>query len=186
MKDIDQSLIRGLLTGDEADYEAVLDMLYTPVYHYLLRLCRNSELAADTTQETFIAVWESVTTFKGKSKFTTWVFAIAYRQYLKMREKTPAETVSMDEQFEPADKKDEYRIVDENERLRSVLNDLPVIYRETVHLVYIQGFTFREAAEILQIPVGTLKSRINSALKMMRGQLNESEAVGDEAGILQI
>ena len=72
---------------------AVAEQLLGPVYRFLLRLCSEAGTAEDLTQETFLAVWKGIGAFGGRSKFTTWVFGIAYRQYLRHRDRRSVETV---------------------------------------------------------------------------------------------
>jgi len=171
--DIDLSTVKALVRGEESAYAAVIDRLYRPVYQFAFRLCEDSAAAEDITQETFLAVWKRVASFEGKSRFTTWVFGIAYHEFLRARDRA-APTAPLDEQacLEP---REGTRAADDRIRVRDAVDALPDLYRQVVFLVYIQGLTYREAASVLDVPVGTLKSRMNYALNLLRDELTEEE-----------
>ena len=151
----------------------MIRVLSGPVYSFALRLCGNREAAEDITQETFLAVWRNIRTFKAKSRFSTWVFGIAYRQCLMHRRQSPMETVELNEDWpEPSDSME---TVLEAALLWEAVRNLPETYRDAVLLVNYQGLTYREAAGVVDVPIGTLKSRMNYAFKLLREQLAEGE-----------
>jgi len=174
MADIDRSTVKALARGEESAYTTVVDKLYRPVYHFALRLCHDSALAEDITQETFLAVWKRVASFEGKSRFSTWVFGIAYREFLRAREKQVVQTVPLDEQSF-YDSREQTQSADDQISVREALEALPDLYRQVVFMVYIRGLTYREAAYVLDVPVGTLKSRMNHAFNILRDELAEEE-----------
>lgn len=185
MTDIDKRTVAGLIRGDDDAYVAVLDVLKRPVYRFALRLCRDSATAEDITQQTFLAVWQGIGSFRWRSKFSTWVFGIAYRQYLLLRRQgeRAVETVPLEEWHGRSDTLDPSSLAAESaerDRIRRAVHALPDPYREVVCLVYLEGLTCREAAEVLRAPIGTIKSRINGALRILRERLGESEGLGNE------
>jgi len=184
MTDIDKRTVAGLIRGDDDAYVAVLGALKRPVYRFALRLCRDSATAEDITQQTFLSVWQSIGSFRWRSKFSTWVFGIAYRQYLLLRrqDERAVETVPLEEWHGQSGSSDPLSLAAENaerDRIRRAVYALPDPYREVVCLVYLEGFTCREAAEVLGEPIGTIKSRINGALRILRERLGESEVTAD-------
>lgn len=180
MADIDRSTVKALVKGEEAAYAQVIDRLYQPVYRFACRLCHNSAAAEDITQETFLAVWRGVGSFRGKSRFSTWVFGIAYRQYLRVRDKRAVETAPIEENHQRMSSDDlceRMQLADLQVRVRKALESLPDIYRHVVFLVYVQGFTYSETACVLDVPVGTVKSRMNYAFNIPRGELGGEEVL---------
>lgn len=175
MVHIDEKTVKALVKGDESAYRAVVVALYRPIRRFALNLCCNEELADDITQETFLAVWRGISTFKGKSRFTSWVFGIAYRQHLQTRDKGQIATVSLDEcrDLEAADDSSMLESCIRHGSITSLVDKLPPIYWEVVFLVHMQGFTHKEAAGILSIPIGTVKSRMNSAYNLLRSSVSE-------------
>lgn len=177
MPEIDRSVIQALRRGEEQAYALVIDELHVPVYRFLLRLSGDSGIAEDLTQETFIAVWQGVGSFKGRSRFKTWVFGIAYRQFLRWRERRTVETVESDPS-DLSDSSDLSEMVQESEEracVRGAVYGLPDIYREVVCLVHFDGLSYRECAGVLGIPTGTVKSRMNVAFKLLCKALEEQD-----------
>lgn len=184
MPSIDRSTIEALRRGEERAYAAVIQELDVPVYRFLLRLSGDSGAAEDLTQETFLAVWQGIDRFMERSKFATWVFGIAYRQFLRHRDKRMPETTN--QEWEPcdvsdmSDPSDTAVRADEREQIRQAVYSLPHPYREVVILVHLDGLSYGETAEVLEIPVGTVKSRMNGAFRLLREKLRGIEVQGDE------
>ena len=178
MTDIDRSVIEALRRGEDRAYAAVIDALHGPVYRFLLRLCRDSGLAEDMTQETFLAVWQGIGSYQGRSKFKTWVFGIAYHQHLRQRDKRTVETVELNESdlsdlSDPSDLSVAVAEAEEHALIRRAVYALPNPYREVVCLIHLDGLTYRDVAEVLGVPIGTVKSRMNGAFKLLREKLGE-------------
>lgn len=150
--DIDKPTIEALKRGDDRAYKLVLESLSGPVYSFLLRLCRNRSTAENLTQETFLALWRGVGTFKGRSSFKTWVFGIAYHQYLRWQDKRKVETVPINEDCSGGLAPDPSNAVQESEdmrRVRKAVYSLPETYREVVCLVHLEGFSYHETSRVL-------------------------------------
>jgi len=183
MADVDTWAIEGLRRGEHQAYALVIEALHAPIHRFLFRLSGDVGVAEDLAQETFLAVWRGIDSFQGKSRFKTWVFGIAYRQFLRWRDRRTPQTASLD------DSRDEdgapapvNQVIEQEEqrRVRAAVYSLPHPYREVVCLVHLDGLSYREAAEVLAVPVGTVKSRMNGAFKILRGKLGECEVQGNE------
>jgi RNA polymerase sigma-70 factor (ECF subfamily) len=181
MADIERATIEGLRRGEEQAYRAVVERLLGPVHRFLLRLCHDPGAAEDLAQETFVAVWQGLGSFQGRSRFTTWVFGIAYRQYLRHRDRRGVETVPLEAEDHAASADPATLLVEAEarHRLSQAIADLPDPYREALCLVHLEGFSYREAAQVLAVPIGTVKSRMNAAFTLLRERLGESEVDGD-------
>ncbi|MCX6376796.1 MAG: RNA polymerase sigma factor [Armatimonadetes bacterium] len=182
MQGIDRSLVERLRRGDAVAYELVIDELRAPVYRFLLRLCGDTGNAEDLTQETFLAIWRGIGAYQGRSQFKTWVFGIAYRQHLRQRDKRTVETVELIES-DLSDMSDVSTVVAEAEEhalIRRAVYGLPNPYRDVVCLIHLDGLTYRDVAEVLGVPIGTVKSRMNGAFKLLREKLGECEVEGDD------
>jgi len=185
MTDVSRRTIAGLLEGDDDAYVAAIRALQGPLYRFALRLCRDQSTAEDITQHTFLAMWQSIASFRWESKFTTWVFGIAYRQYLTLRRRDEhsVDTVPLEEWHQRDDVPDPSTALEKAEQrdcMRRAVYALPDPYRETICLVHLGGLTCREAAGALGIPLGTVKSRINGAFKLLRERLVGSEGLAHE------
>lgn len=189
MIEIDRTVVDALRRGDERAYRVVVDSMLGPVHGFLSRLCGDSDTAADLAQETFIAVWRSIDSFRGRSSFRTWVFGIAYHQFLRYRDRRGVETTQL-EDIEQQCSSGPQAIVEEAEagsRVREAVDALPDLYREVVCLTHLEGLTYREAGEVLGISIGTVKSRMNAAFRMLRetlgGVVEDESTVREPEGI---
>lgn len=183
MVEIDLATVAALRSGDGRAYADVVNTLNGPVYRFLLRLTRDATAAEDLTQETFVALWEGLESYRGKSQFTTWVFGIAYRQHLRWRDKRLVATVPLEEHWDEAVLPGPSAAVeeaDEQRRIRKAVYSLPDPYRESVALLYMEGLSYREAARVLEVPVGTVKSRMHGALTILRNKLQGCEEDDNE------
>jgi len=183
MAHIDQTIVQSLMAGEHRAYEAVVDMLYESVYRFAYRLCGDSATAADITQETFLAIWENVGSFKGQSRFKTWVFGIAYRQFLRVCEKQKAESRVLDRLRDPGSSGSQafpWRM-DKSLWIRDAVDGLPDVYRHVVLLVHVHELSYREASQVLGVPLGTVKSRMNTAYIMLRSRLEDADELASSA-----
>lgn len=186
MNPSDPQLLRRLKAKEREAFEEVVERLYQPVYRQLWHLCGAAEVAADLTQETFVQVWKSLPTFAGRSSLRTWISVIAVRVWRRWRQGSgQGETVPLEEVAEtlpdpglsPAAALDLYC---EQEAVRGALIALPAIYREALVLFYLQWLKYHEIAQALDIPLGTVKSRLHGGLLRMRAAL---ERAPDAEGI---
>ena len=183
MPGVDRAMIEALRRGEDRAFTAVVDLLLGPVYRFLLRLSGSPGVAEDLTQETFLAVWQSIGSFRGKSQFRTWVFGIAHHQFLRYRDKPKLDTVQFDEarhESETVNPNAHLLEADEQQRVREAIYALPDLCREAFCLVHLEGMRYRDAAAILGVPIGTVKSRMNVAFRLLREELGGSEEEGND------
>jgi RNA polymerase sigma-70 factor (ECF subfamily) len=156
---------------------------YQAVYRFLLHLTRDIPRAEDLTQETFVAAWEGIATFQGRSTLATWLHRIAYTKFIdSQRSKRRAATLY--ERVEsmasaPVDPLETAMAVDEAQRLYRALDELDSADRTRLVLHYLQGLSYREMASVLEEPSGTVKWRTREALKCLRRLL--ADEVSDHA-----
>ncbi len=167
---------------------AELYELYAPrLKGYALRLTGNNAEAEDLVQETLLAAWQARESYKGKVKIISWLLGIASRRWRDRCRHKSVPTVSMTQQ----DGECEYPVSNSLENslemntvrqltLADALATLELPFREALLLIHSQGLTYKEASEILEEPVGTVKWRVFEALKKVRQALTESEEEFDE------
>ena len=149
--------------------------LVAEFYPSVYRFCAHRvgpELAQDAAQETFITAQSSLTRFQQRSSFLTWLLGIAHNHCRNMARKRKLE-ISFDSVWKPTGQADERGIID-RQALRSALASLTKEHRESVVMHEVEGLTYDEIAVILEIPVGTVKSRLNAAFSKMRERLSEA------------
>ncbi|PWU14668.1 MAG: hypothetical protein C5B50_16830 [Verrucomicrobia bacterium] len=166
--------------GDHAAASNLLREFYGPIFAYLRRLSGNDTDAADLVQTTFIKVWNSLGQFRGLSSVSTWMHRIAYHTYLDwLRQDHHATQQSEswwenlpEESFGPLERTAQS---DSARHLYAEVERLEEELRQAVHLHYYQGLSLSETAEVLQIPVSTLKYRLRNALDQLRSRLEKGE-----------
>lgn len=178
------TLVRQAAEGDQAAFEALVRQFQKPVYNLALRMAGNEDDAFDLAQEAFLRAWRGLKFFKGESSFSTWLYRLTSNVCIDfLRQKKRSKTVSLsflddeDGQHEldrpdPAPGPEDRAIrADDHERMERALNTLEPEYREVLTLCAIDGLSYIEIAEILEIPTGTVKSRISRAREKMRRKL---------------
>jgi len=181
-----------LRRGDAAAYEKLVAEFSGDVYALLFRLTSDGEEARDLTQETFLRAFQNINRFRGDASLKTWVYRIAINQarnrWRWWRRRKRDVTVSLDAtddqrdrslaEMLPSDKSlspEEETLAKEREaQLRGALLGLRSSYREAVILRDVEGFSYEEIAETLQISIGTVKSRISRGRLELRRQLEGS------------
>ena len=174
-------LIEKARMGSESDFEALILSCQGKAYSMAYRYFNNPEDAMDALQESFLKIYRSLGTFKGESSFQTWVYRIEANTCCDMLRKKKARITT--ESLVKMDGEDEYtlEIMDASmgpeERaihqemtgyILHCLEKLPLEQKEIIVLRDIQGFSYEDIAEILNINPGTVKSRISRARMKLR------------------
>ena len=187
----EELLLRFRSAGDERAFESLVHRYEQELFSYLRRYLGSAEMAEDVFQATFLQVYLKKEGFEEGRRFRPWLYTIATNQAIDaQRRNRRHRMVSLDqrtggdddvgalvEMLAGRDQTADDRMAGEEakEWVRGAVNDLPDTLKSALVLVYHQGMKYREAADILGIPVGTVKSRLHSALL----KLNESwEAAG--------
>lgn len=151
-----------------------LSAVYPRLWRFCLVLCNNRERADDLAQQTCARALSSASKFKPGTHLDRWLFTIARRLWLNeiraAKVRQGAGVVSVDD----VDLSDKKPAVETNILAREVfhlIERLPDAQRLTVLLVYVEGYTYREAAEELECPIGTVMSRLAAARKALAGQM---------------
>jgi RNA polymerase sigma-70 factor (ECF subfamily) len=168
----------------KADEEAACELLrthYEDVYSYLRRLCGNQADAEDLTQQTFLKVWSTLDGFKGRSKFSTWLYRIAYNTHIDWQRKNPRDVRPGADQWwhECTDSNpgpsQELAQLQLSQRLYEAVDRLDDDKKHTVHLHYYQGLSLRETAKVLGIATSTVKYRLREVLRILRVKIGVEE-----------
>jgi len=167
------AIVQQVLGGDTNAFEALMMEYEKKIYNVALRMLGNSEDAADMTQEAFIKAYNSLASFRGDSKFSVWLTRIVSNlclDFLRSRSRRPTVSLSMEDddgddvQLDIADSSQSPEQLLERsltrDSVRRGLKSLPDDYREILLLREIQGLSYDEIAAVLDIEVGTVKSRI--------------------------
>ncbi len=181
----DESLLMAYRdTGDRASLEALIRRYQTELYSFLRRYLGDDGLAEDAFQLTFLQVHRKAALFDSSRRFRPWLYGVATNQAidLKRREKrrkhksldAPSLTSDLRESTHAGTLPDHRGQGDDpliaqeqTEQIRAALDELGEPGRSAIELVYLQGMQYRDAAEVLDVPVGTVKSRVHTAVRKL-------------------
>ena len=169
----DTALVHKILNGDRAAGERFVTANYPRIFRLLRCLTGSAETAQDLTQQTFARAWQALPGFQGKADLATWLHKIAYHEYTGWL-RSRRDHAPLDEAAGIADLR-EARGLD-SILVSRALSQLPDDQRETFALYYMQEFSVAEIGEMLDLPAGTVKSRLFTARRRMRQLLQAAEA----------
>ncbi len=177
-------LVALALGGDEAAFNQLVSLHYDKVYGQALRMTKSEEDAKDVTQLTWIKVWKKLSTFKGESAFTSWVYRIttftaldlirkrnssreaaSEPEYLEIAANSEASPIASPEQVRNLERKELKTRIDD------ALSKLPEKLRTALQLREIEGLSYEEIAQKLQCKTGTVMSRLFNARKTIQKHL---------------
>jgi len=146
------------------------------VYRYAYRLTGSVPDAEDLTQQVFLTVQEKLGQLRREESARSWLFAILRNYFLKSCQKKrpiPAENLGLNVDTIPAETPEETFV--DQERLQQALNELPKKYRLVLVMFYYEGCSYREMADRLDVPIGTVMSRLARAKGHLRSKLFRPE-----------
>ncbi len=182
----ERALIERCKRGDIGAFNDLVRRYEKQVYNFAYRLTGNYDDANDVAQDAFLRVFNAIGTFRGDSSFSTWLFRITTNVFLDERKKAKAHPqTSLDEYLELGESSVARQIEDpspspeavleESERaqiLRQAVGGLPEYQRAMVTLYHTQQKSYEEIAEIMDLPIGTVKSRLNRARLALKEKLS--------------
>lgn len=167
----DELLVR-TARGDRDAFSALYDSLSALVFGMAVKTTKSRALAEEVTQETFLQVWRQADRFDpSRGSARSWVATIAHRRSVDIVRRAQAATDREDKvpaERPVADVAESIIAGDERVRVRSALDVLTDLQREAIELAYFDGLTYREVAERLDAPLGTVKTRMRDGLARMR------------------
>lgn len=175
----DDQLIEQTLEGNRDAFGELVTKYQVRLYNTMIQIVGSTEDAYDVTQDAFMQAYLRLDTFRRSSKFYTWLYRIAFNVAIGMRRKyrthRMAESIQQDMNDRLIDRErrpDENLISQENIKVvRQVVDNLEQEFRDVVVLRELEEFSYEEIAEILDIPIGTVRSRLHRARMVMREQL---------------
>ena len=173
----DYQLTRRTLEGENAAFGVLYDRHSTRVYALLCRLTGNPTEAEDLTQEAFLAAYHALASWRKEGQFGTWLCGIAFRLYAKLRRsEVGRETLPLDEECDLVAPDSDPLLActrrESQEAIEAAIAALPPMCREVFVLVKVEGLSYREAAEWLSVPLGTVQSRLWRAVRLLQVALS--------------
>lgn len=157
--------------------ERLVDQHYASLYRYAYRLTGTASDAEDLTQEAFCKAQSKQDQLRDPARAKAWLFSILRNAYLhRLRQERQQRLVSLDELAElPEALPDSWPEID-TARLQEALNELPEVFRTPVIMFYFEEFSYRDIAEQMELPLGTVMSRLARAKGYLRSRLLDPEA----------
>ena len=188
----EQLLIEYRETGDRELYAQLVYRYERELFSYLRRYLGNAEMAEDVFQTAFLQVHLKCDLFQAGRRFRPWLYTIATNAAIDARRRNKRHRLGSLDTPREQENEDVGRLVnllesgdlgpvgsaeraEANRLVRETLNQLPESMHAAIQLVYYQGLKYREAAEILGVPVGTVKSRLHSAIARLTDVWNSSQ-----------
>ncbi len=189
MSDDDREVVRRVQAGDTEAFEALVEKYKRKAFRLAYQVLRDQEEALDVAQEAFIKAFRALPRFKGDSAFYTWLFRITMNLALDRKRQRATRVRSMGTEDVPPeewertavslapDPEDVAAGAEQRARIRVALDSLSENHRAIIILSDIEGLQYREIAEVLGIPMGTVMSRLHHARKRLREALGRGLAV---------
>ena len=156
-------------------FDALYEAHGARIYRFCYRLCGDRTDAEDLTQDVFIAAWQSLPRFAGRATEQTWLYRIALYRWNRIRTTRPPDTSALLENVTCVCSSPLAQMM-----LEESIDSLPPEMRESFLLVKAEQLSYREAASVLQIPVGTVQSRVFAAVHRLRALLSEEQTIPEE------
>ncbi len=190
MNKTEEALVIAAKSGDTKCFEELYKLYYDKIYVLALTIVKNSADAEDVLQVTFIKAWQNIEKLENVSAFNTWLQRIAINQCNSMFRKSNKKEYSIDDEGDDGEllqiesdlmlpeqyaERDDLAI-----RLRSIIDELSVVQRETILLYYYNELSIEEIAQIMDCSEGTVKSRLFLARKAIKTEIEEQEKKSGE------
>lgn len=163
--------------GDLFAFEEIITTFEKPLWNYLVRLSGSRDDAEDLIQDTFVKVYKHLGSIDSTKNIKSWIYTIATNTaYDFLRKKKREATVELDEEYETKPDNASYHSVStedsmERKDVTSAIDQLDLLYRGPIILYYKDGFSYEEIANMLSIPINTLKTRLSRAKKQLASLL---------------
>lgn len=178
----DEALAQQLQNGDRTALSALVERHYDPLLGYLYRLARGDRaLAQDLAQETFLRALRGISGYHSSRPFKAWLYAIATnvaRNHYNAADTRRADNPAEGQDFAADAEIDAHLIADaEAQAVIAALDTLPDYQREVIVLSFYQSLSQQAIADVLEIPLGTVKSRLFNGVKRLREQMKAFDDV---------
>lgn len=174
----EEELLLRVARGDETAFSELYDRVSGQVYGVIRRVLRDPARSEEVAQEVLVEVWRTATRFDpDKGSASTWILTMAHRRAIDRVRSVQAsrdreERIARRDRDRPFDAvSEEVETREEHAEVRQALEQLTELQRETVELAYYGGYTYREVSELLDAPLGTIKTRMRDGLIRLRDAL---------------
>lgn len=182
----DDVLVNEALSGREDSYRKLVDKYQKPLFFHIRKMIKETELVDDLVQEVFMKAFHNLNTYSNEYAFSTWIYRIATNHTIDYLRKKKLQTLSIDQPYKTKDGDMEIQLPDESfstdqpvmkkERkaiVQDAIDNLPEKYRLVIEMRHMEEKSYQEIAEILDLPLGTVKAHIFRARELLYKALKD-------------
>jgi RNA polymerase sigma-70 factor (ECF subfamily) len=185
------ALVASARSGDQDAFGALVRLHQRQVFNLALRMLRNADEASEATQDVFFAAWQGLHQFRGNARFATWLYRITYNHCLRLLEQRRRDASAQAElaaesarEHSPAGALSARHASDAERQMREAVRgeiaNLPAKYRVVLVLRHLQELSYEEMAEVMSMPIGTVKTQLFRARAMLKDRLEGLGRAKDE------
>lgn len=185
---VDYAVVQRAIGGDQIAFRILFDKYRQPLYYHVLKLVRDKEIIEDLLQEIFLKAFDNIASFNPEYAFSTWLYRITTNHSIDFLRKKKLKTLSLDEPIQTKDGNMSIEIEDESSTaddlvmrkqrariLKEALDSLPDKYRDIIRMRHIDELSYQEIAELLDLPLGTVKAHIFRARELLYKSLKDRQ-----------
>ena len=179
----DKKLIKQIAKGNEQAFEMLYQRHSKKLFGYAYHILKNKQTAEDVLQETFLTIWQKSNRYRGEGRVVAWLFGITHNLALKAYNQKSTEFIP---ETYPTTQNIENQITTQilaehnKQLLNQAMQQLTVEHRTILQLVFYEKMSMNEVSQICQIPVGTVKSRLNYAKQVLKGVITREGITMEE------
>ncbi|WP_020402208.1 RNA polymerase sigma factor [Gracilimonas tropica] len=184
----DDKYVAEALSGKEESYKKLVDKYQKPLYFHIRKMIKEVELVEDLVQEVFMKAFHNLSTYSNDYAFSTWLYRIATNHTIDYLRKKKLKTLSINEPYKTKDGEMEIQLPDETyltdqpvikkqrkQIVQQAIEDLPEKYKAVIEMRHMEEKSYQEIAEILDLPLGTVKAHIFRAREMLYKALKDKK-----------
>ncbi|MGB5287785.1 MAG: sigma-70 family RNA polymerase sigma factor [Ignavibacteriaceae bacterium] len=177
----DQEIIDSVRKGNDSDYSIIVNRYKNKAFSMLKRMLKNDFDAEEVLQDCFLKAFNSLGTFKGEAKFSTWFYRIVYNTALtrlsSKKRKTETEMSSVEEHFDLESEfgSDEIEKKDVSQLIHDTISKLPERYSAIITMFYLNEMSIEEISEVMQITVSNVKVMLHRSRNSLRDLIIKSK-----------
>ena len=184
MHEDENAMIALALTGNQKAYAWLMHKHRSSTFHIINRMVKDDEVALDLVQETFMKAFASLGSYRSEYRFSTWLYRIAANASIDYLRKRRINALSLDQPTATEDGSMEFEVPDysyhpgldlerkeQSVSIDEAIDSLPPTYREVIILRHKDDKSYEEIADLLNVPVGTVKARIFRARELLKKKL---------------
>ena len=173
VRDRETELMLRVKAASREAFQELYELYKKPLANFLYRLCWSRPLVDDLLQDVFLRLWRAAPSYEPTAKPSTYIFRVAHNAWLNLAARKKADALGEADRAEERDPAGDMQRAELQKAVRQAIAALPEHERECLVLSEYNGLKYAEIAEVLGVPVGTVKSRIFSAVQRLRGTLKD-------------